>query len=557
MKRFSVLVTVLALLTTTCARILEVPGYGTIVGTEELSEVRNRPFAAFRSVYYAEQPTAETRFLPPVPKAPYPTNEVIDATTNNKGCNQALIEGSENCLTLDVFTPNLPTNGTLLPVMFWIHGGAFSLGQAVEYIPTRYMDHDIVLVVIQYRLGPLGFLSFDTDEVPGNAGIFDQIEALRWVNKNIRAFGGDPNQVTIAGESAGSASVTLLMLAPQAKGLFIRAIGESASVLASWGIDRDGRGKVASTRIAQIAGCPTTPYSAMLNCVRTIDAQTLADAYFTYSAEDMLAGGLGFSGSNPVIQVAGAQKIIDTAPELLFASGNYSAVPALFGANKQEGTLVLGLLYGSYLLPNGLIDNSTYLANDAVSDILKALYIPDPDNVLADQLTEKYFKGADMGNFTSMTPGFTDMCSVLFLKGPTYITAQYNAQHNPNTYWYSFNFEGRNSLFTYFFIKSDPPIPHGVCHADELIYLFKYPFPSVPPGLNATEQVVSQQMSQAWSNFVIYGNPTPDGVQLEPGVPKWPTYNANTEYYMAIDRNWEVRVDYTQTYTVTVDELKP
>ena len=132
--------------------------------------------------------------------------------------------------------------------MFWIHGGAFSLGQAIEYVPTRYMDYDIVLVVIQYRLGPLGqlkcdlmlskqfssyrkslffclyknligFLSFDTDEVPGNAGIFDQIEALRWVNKNIRAFGGDPNQVTIAGESAGSASVTLLMLAPQAKGI--------------------------------------------------------------------------------------------------------------------------------------------------------------------------------------------------------------------------------------------------------------------------------------------------------------------------------------------------
>ena len=125
--------------------------------------------------------------------------------------------------------------------MFWIHGGGFSLGQALEYFPNRYMEHDIVFVAIQYRLGPLGmfvrhvcnlvhhiactffsgFLSFDTDEVPGNAAIFDQIEALRWVKKHIAYFGGDPNRVTIAGESAGSASVSMLLLAPQARGWFL------------------------------------------------------------------------------------------------------------------------------------------------------------------------------------------------------------------------------------------------------------------------------------------------------------------------------------------------
>jgi carboxylesterase type B len=125
--------------------------------------------------------------------------------------------------------------------MVWIHGGAFSLGHALEYLPNRYMEHDIVLVAIQYRLGPLGenkinlnqiffllhfpclllskgFLSFDTDDVPGNAGMFDQIEALRWVNKYVEHFGGDPSQITIAGQSAGSASISLLLLAPQARG---------------------------------------------------------------------------------------------------------------------------------------------------------------------------------------------------------------------------------------------------------------------------------------------------------------------------------------------------
>ena len=113
------------------------------------------------------------------------------------------------------------------------------------------------------------------------------------------------------------------------------------------------------------------------------------------------------------------------------------------------------------------------------------------------------------------------------------------------------------------------------------MFLFKYVFPSIPPGLNATEQILSDQMGQVWTNFVIYGycntfrlsfktdkkitqktcidyinsHPTPDDVDLLPDIPKWPAYNANTEYYMAIDRNWQVKVDYTQTYTVTVDEL--
>ena len=108
----------------------------------------------------------------------------------------------------------------LLPVIFWIHGGSFSSGGNLLYGGDKYMDQDVVLVEVQYRLGPLGFLSLNTDEIPGNAGIFDQIEALRWTNQFIKYFGGDPNCVTIVGESAASSSVGLLLLAPQARGKF-------------------------------------------------------------------------------------------------------------------------------------------------------------------------------------------------------------------------------------------------------------------------------------------------------------------------------------------------
>ncbi|KAK4035777.1 hypothetical protein OUZ56_027860 [Daphnia magna] len=537
--------------------ILEVPGYGVLNGTNETSSFTERTFYAFRSVHYAEKPTPETRFLPPISKAPYSMDEIQQTTNNNAGCPQPGVD-NEDCLTLNVFTPQLPSeSNTLLPVMFWIHGGAFSLGQALEYVPSRYMEHDIVLVATQYRLGPLGFLSFDTDDVPGNAGIFDQIEALRWVNKHIQSFGGDPNQITIAGESAGSASVTLLLLAPQTRGLFQRAIGESGSVLAEWALDRDGRGKVASVAIAELAGCPVEPYEELLSCVQTVDAGLLSEAYQNYSRQDMLNGNLGFSGSNPVIQVAGAQRIIESDPRELFSSGNFATVPTMFGANKQEGTLVAGVLYNRYLVPKNLTEDEEFLANDLVPTLLNALHIDDPTGELATQLTEKYLGTAEMGNLTSMTPGLVDMLSVLFLKAPTYETAQIVSQHNPNAFYYSFEYEGRNSIFEYAFAPNPVPIPHGVSHADEMIYLFVFPFPSLPPGLNASETELSMKMLQVWTNFVTYSDPTPDGVALLDGIPKFLPYNPVDESYMAIDDFWRTEADYTLTYTVTVDELNP
>ena len=130
--------------------------------------------------------------------------------------------------------------------------------------------------------GLQGFLCFDTDDVPGNAGIFDQIEALRWVNRHIQSFGGDPAHVVIAGESAGSASVSLLLLAPQARGLFIGAIGESGSVLAKWALYDGDKGRIASIRVAEIAGCPIANYIAMLDCVRNINGSALTKAYGIY-----------------------------------------------------------------------------------------------------------------------------------------------------------------------------------------------------------------------------------------------------------------------------------
>ena len=138
----------------------------------------------------------------------------------------------EDCLYLWVYTPTVSKNASLLPVLIWIHGGAYEIGSGSfsDYGPDRFMKgNDIVMVSINYRLGLLGFLSLGNSAVPGNMGLLDQVMAFKWVRNNIEAFGGNPNMITIMGQSVGSWSVIYHMLSPLSKGLFHRVIAQSGT----------------------------------------------------------------------------------------------------------------------------------------------------------------------------------------------------------------------------------------------------------------------------------------------------------------------------------------
>ncbi|CAG2112535.1 unnamed protein product, partial [Medioppia subpectinata] len=145
---------------------------------------------------------------------------------------------SEDCLVLNIWTPNAGNNNTnksqLKPIMFWLHGGGLSMGSIYEfpnYNGTALATHDVMVVTVNYRLGPFGFLYAGDETAPGNAGLYDQLLALKWVRENAEQFGGDRDRITIFGESAGSQSVSALVLSPLAKGLFRRAIHESGVLL--------------------------------------------------------------------------------------------------------------------------------------------------------------------------------------------------------------------------------------------------------------------------------------------------------------------------------------
>ena len=206
--------------------------------------------AVFRGIPYAAAPVGPLRWRAPQPAPTW--SGVRDATARGPACPQpgsgpldGLVPGmavgpqDEDCLTLDLWTPTLPTPGPaeatrngLRPVLVWIHGGAFTMGSkslGVHDGARLASTNDVIVVTLNYRLGALGFLAPDHPDATPNVGLLDQVEALRWVRSNIGAFGGDPDRVTVFGESAGGGSVLSLLSMPSARGLFHRAIVQSGA----------------------------------------------------------------------------------------------------------------------------------------------------------------------------------------------------------------------------------------------------------------------------------------------------------------------------------------
>ncbi|XP_046681276.1 esterase FE4-like [Homalodisca vitripennis] len=210
----------------------------------EMETYTGKHFFAFRGVRYAEAPVGDYRFKPPVPVRPW-GEEIREAVADGPVCPQASAQyfgpsSSEDCLFLNVYSKKLSSNAKH-PVMVYLHAGGYAAvtGNSNVEGPQYLLEKDIVLVTINYRLGALGFVCTNDSILPGNYGMKDQVEALKWVKENILSFGGDPDRVTLFGYSAGGASVTLHMVSPLSKGLFHRAIAMSGTATSGWAINRD------------------------------------------------------------------------------------------------------------------------------------------------------------------------------------------------------------------------------------------------------------------------------------------------------------------------------
>ncbi len=322
--------------------------YGDIQGLVASYPNASGPFKSvskFLGVPFAAPPIGEHRLKPPQP--PLVWKNVRQATTHGNICRQSklfeflikmfspVFSYSEDCLYLNVFSPNV---GLSLPVMVYIHGGAYEFGSAITQPSDMLALRGVVVVVIQYRLGPFGFLTTGDSAAPGNFGMLDQVQAFKWVKENIEHFGGDPNKVTIFGFSAGATSVALHLLSPLSEGLFHQAIAESGVDLSPFATQPVSYGLRFAKELAEKLDCTTTDHEAMVACIREkrdTDIQKASDS-INYRFYD-------YHRWAPVVD---KHFLLDT-PRNLRKKEEFKKVKLMIGYTSPEGGNTLGFMVNS------------------------------------------------------------------------------------------------------------------------------------------------------------------------------------------------------------------
>ncbi|MBV8616461.1 MAG: carboxylesterase family protein [Acetobacteraceae bacterium] len=463
---------------------------------------------AWLGIHYAGTPAGAYRWTPPRAPEPYGTaDSPLQATEFALPCPQNIspfgtstafpvtassVPGSadsEDCLALNVWAP-VSASGAL-PVFVWIHGGSNVYGQGSGYDPRPLVTQgNVIVVTISYRLGALGWLAHPlldgaTPNSSGNYGLMDQQFAMQWVRDNIAGFGGDPDQVTIGGESAGALDTCSHLASPTAAGLFRGGIVESGCI-------------IAQTPQATYESTTGNAFVSALNCT-TLDCLRNAPVGQILAAE--AAEGWG--------PVAGPN--VPTLPELpqnAFASGAFNHVPVLQGTNLDEGRLFTPLFFGIVTTSSPAPSGSTSYS-DALATLLPTA-TPDQLSEVASQYPPSNYTsdGAAAAPGEAISAIVTDSlfaCTALRSEDAL-------SQYVP-VYVYEFRDQTAPELFL-------PPTvyPYGAAHASELQYLFNpdlfFPnttYPSNPFPLNGEQRALSRDMVRFWTNFISTLNPNQPG----------------------------------------------
>jgi para-nitrobenzyl esterase len=453
----------------------------------------------FKGIPFALPPVGNLRFSPPLPQTHWAGT--LDATKYKSPCPQVTRFGqtdasdNEDCLYLNITAPaaRSPTDGTMRgkPVIVWIHGGAY-VGGSADIYPLDYFSRlgDVIIVSINYRLGVFGFMAHPALDPAhnGSLGLEDQREALRWVKRNIGAFGGDPHNVTLAGESAGAASVCMQLIAPdEATGLFQKAIIQSIGCT----IHLRTAAEAANTgvKIAGLVHC--TDSATAISCLREKPVHELLEAQVKVVSTDARAFGLGVGSISVPRQGAEA-----------FATGRFVRVPMINGGNRDE----MGLYVGYEIEAGAAITRDNY------PERLRASY-----GEHAAEIAKRYPITADTSPAAAVSRAESDFMpegplnNCLFLE-----TARLASRFVPV---YEFEFADPDAPS----VMLTPGFASGAVHSAELVYFYPHisfnsriDGPDVPP----QSQPLSRQMVAYWSQFARTGHPS------APGLAVWPRYHS-------------------------------
>uniref|UniRef100_A0A1B0EWG9 Carboxylic ester hydrolase n=1 Tax=Lutzomyia longipalpis TaxID=7200 RepID=A0A1B0EWG9_LUTLO len=460
------------------------------------------PFYAFKGIPYAKPPVGELRFKPPVALESFPDG-VLDCTKEGNPCVHkdpytAKIVGSEDCLFLNVYTPRMvePSGTEKLPVMVWIHGGAFMMDSGSEriYSPEYLIQEDVIVVTLNYRLGPLGFLFYPRKGITGNAGLKDQLLALKWVQENIEKFGGDAQNVTLFGESAGGASTHIHLLCPKSQPFFHRVICQSGTSLMEWVMQEEPEEK--AERLAKIVGCQSNKPDDIMASLMKAPAEELALGGVKTLTEDEKRRGLPIP-FKPVVEPPGKDSLLTDTPLNLAKALKAIEKPMILGHTSKEGIIML----------LDAVRKIDLYDKDFQRIIPKTLNVVQGSRTcerVADEMRKFYFNG---GNITQETiPQFTDLLSDYNFMIGNHVTAEIHArkEHRHPMFFYRFAYDGELNLPKKLFGLGKNP---GACHGDDMFYLFNVYTLDVDEGAEAFK--IRATMCRMWTNFAKYGHPTP------------------------------------------------
>lgn len=458
----------------------------------------------YKGIPYAQPPLADLRWQPPLPAKSWSDTRSADAfaptcaTRISLGGFSATSE-SEDCLYLNVYTPQTSKANDKRPVMVVIPGGGLMTGSGNDYDPSYFIDQDLIVVSLNYRVGVFGFFSHPALNSEGhpaiNYGIMDQQAALRWVKDNIAQFGGDPNNVTLYGESAGGQSVLTHLAAPASAGLFHQGIVSSGAY--SLTQRTVAAHNLAGEQLAKNLGCEDTNPGKVAACLRSQSTTTLLDQNLA------LTPSLGLNSDTPTIDGT----ILPASFKTAFSSGQYNQVPVINGFNADEGSFFVGMMALEMDQPINVASFAQklpmYLSATKTRQVLDVLKTrPSSGNV-----------GQD---FADVFGRARFICTM-----PT--TNALLAQHVP-VYGYEFADEQSSTMIP------DTTFRYGAAHINDLQYVFKdfRGDSGLLRPLTTPQKQLSHAMVTYFSNFAKTGSPN------SAGLPQWQAYSAKTDAFMRL-----------------------
>lgn len=571
---------------------------GRLLG-RHITTAKGTVYSAFSGIPYAAPPVGELRFKGPRPAAGW--SGVRDARREGKICTQPMLNltkmlvsripksmepfnaaeipglvraqpwiiravtniltSGEDCLFINVYTPKLAARESRaagekgLPVVFWVYGGGFIWGEGglTFYDPEYLMDRGMVVVTFNYRLGALGFLSLGKkSSVSGNAGIKDVAAALRWTRNNVAAFGGDPDKITIWGESGGAVCSHVLMLNPEFAGMMRGAILGSGSAVHFWGSVSAARATARARHMSGWTGCKRDlPALELAECLRKVPAHRLASLYEKALVPE---DGRYLTGAVPFIATVEDpddeldvydRPVLTENPRALLAAGKYARVPTILGFNSGESLIMYtGLTREPSLATLRLIHDAA--PSSFLRDDLLPYLSPEQAEEIGERARTFYF-----GNDTTIKPygksldNFFEVVTGLFMYVDSIMMARMMASEpgSAPVYMYRFNYVGAINMF-----KNALRIMQKVaCHGDELPYVWKINvgFESRPLTASSPENKLREAFTNMLTNFIKTGSPTPSAAS-SPQQLTWPAYTAQDQAYLQIGEHMHVAEDFAR-----------